>query len=131
MIADGRHYAAAVAGMAVALISSAPPLPAQSDPRAETDAFVARQLELREIPAASVAVIRDGEVVVAKGYGTSDLQAGTAATERTVYPLASVTKQFTSTAIMMLVEEGAIALDDPVQSERRTVGQRRRRLRSG
>jgi D-alanyl-D-alanine carboxypeptidase len=95
------------AAFAAVLIAAAP-LAAQEQ---EVDAFMSAQLEARGIPGASVAVVRDSEVVLARGYGMANVEQGTPATENTVYQLASVTKQFTATAIMMLVEDGRLSLD--------------------
>src|SRR5262252_8345902 len=63
-------------------------------------------------PGASVVVIDRGAVVLEKAYGLSDLQNGTRATPRTNYRLASLTKQFTAMAVRMLIEQGALGLDD-------------------
>jgi CubicO group peptidase (beta-lactamase class C family) len=81
---------------------------------ARVDTFVERQMRARRIPGLSLAVVRDGRVVYAKGYGKANLEWDAPATPETVYLLASVTKQFTATAIMMLVGEGKLRLDDPV-----------------
>ena len=78
------------------------------------DEYVQKQLETRHIPGVSVAVVKDGRVVLAKGYGVANAELAVPATENTVYQLASVTKQFTATVIMMLVEEGKLSLDDKV-----------------
>ena len=51
---------------------------------------------------------------MAKGYGLANVELSVPATENTVYQLASVTKMFTATAIMMLVKDGKIALDDKI-----------------
>ena len=63
-------------------------------------------------PGASVLVVRDGDVVLAKAYGLSDLEARVPATPRTNYRLASLTKQFTATAAMLLAADGKLRLDD-------------------
>ncbi len=76
------------------------------------DEYVQKQMANRHIPGLSVAVIKDGKPVLLKGYGQANVELGVMATENTVYQLASVTKQFTATAIMMLVEDGKLALDD-------------------
>jgi len=65
-------------------------------------------------PGASVIVIRRGRVVFERGYGLSDVQSGTRATPVTNYRLASLTKQFTATAVMLLAAEGRLAYDDPL-----------------
>jgi CubicO group peptidase (beta-lactamase class C family) len=71
---------------------------------------------LREIHAAgfSVAVFRQGQLVLAKGYGYADLAARVPASANTIYRLASVTKQFTAAAILHLAEEGELSLDDQI-----------------
>jgi CubicO group peptidase (beta-lactamase class C family) len=67
------------------------------------------------VPGASVAVIRDGQVIVRRAYGMADLERRAAATPETDYRLASVSKQFTAMAIMMLVQDGKLRYDQPVR----------------
>jgi len=62
----------------------------------------------------SIAVVRDGEVIYARGFGFRDLAISAPATPKTSYCVGSVTKAFTATAIMQLVEKGLLSLDDPV-----------------
>lgn len=66
-------------------------------------------------PGASVLVYRDGQPVMRKSYGRSDLEAGTAASSDTNYRLASISKQFTAAAILTLSEKGLVSLDDPIR----------------
>ena len=68
-----------------------------------------------EAPGASVLVLRDGVPVLRKSYGQANREEGIAASPATNYRLASVTKQFTATAIMLLAEEGRLSLDDGVR----------------
>jgi len=63
-------------------------------------------------PGASVLVIRNSRVALKKSYGLADLQSNTPASPKTNYRLASVSKQFTATAVMLLVERGKLSLDD-------------------
>jgi D-alanyl-D-alanine carboxypeptidase len=63
----------------------------------------------------SVAVVKNGRTVLAKGYGYADLENDVPATPETVYRIGSVTKQFTSAAIMKLIEQGKLTLDDTLQ----------------
>ena len=63
----------------------------------------------------SVAVVKNGRTVLAKGYGFADLENDVPATPETVYRIGSITKQFTSAAIMRLVEQGKLSLDDTLQ----------------
>ncbi|HEY4219013.1 MAG TPA: serine hydrolase domain-containing protein [Gemmatimonadaceae bacterium] len=67
-----------------------------------------------DVPGASVIVIRNGAVVLSRAYGMANLEDRVPATERTSYRLASVTKQFTATAILLLVHDGKLHLDDHV-----------------
>lgn len=68
-----------------------------------------------DVPGASVLVLRDGEPLLRRSYGLADLETGTRATPQTNYRLASVTKQFTAAAILLLAEDGKLSLDDPVR----------------
>ena len=63
-------------------------------------------------PGASLAVIKDGRVVYGKAYGLADVDNNVPASTSTNYRLASVTKQFTATAILKLVEQGKLSLED-------------------
>jgi CubicO group peptidase (beta-lactamase class C family) len=65
-------------------------------------------------PGAAVLVSKAGTVILKRGYGLADTDRRVPASPETVFRLASVTKVFTSTAVLMLVERGALALDDPV-----------------
>jgi CubicO group peptidase (beta-lactamase class C family) len=66
-------------------------------------------------PGASVLVVRDGKVIVSRAYGLADVEARVAATPQTNYRLASVTKQFTATAILLLYQESKLSLDDRIK----------------
>jgi CubicO group peptidase (beta-lactamase class C family) len=66
-------------------------------------------------PGASVLVIRDGVPLLRRSYGLADLEKKTAATPQTNYRLASVTKQFTASAILLLAEDDKLTLDDRIR----------------
>jgi CubicO group peptidase (beta-lactamase class C family)/D-alanyl-D-alanine dipeptidase len=76
--------------------------------------FIRREMEDKELPAVSVALVDDQRVVWAKGFGFADPKARTPATEETVYRVGSVSKLFTDIAVMQLVERGKLDLDAPV-----------------
>ncbi len=65
-------------------------------------------------PSASVIVIKDGDVLFERSYGMSNLEKGEWATSQTNYRLASMTKQFTATSILILAERGKLSVDDLV-----------------
>ena len=86
-----------------------------TDPTAKKiDALMQRQIESRRIPGASIAVVQEGKLLFANGYGLANIELQVAATKNTVYELASVTKQFTAMATMMLIEQGKLSLEDRV-----------------
>ena len=78
----------------------------------EVDNYVKIQMDNLRVPGLSLAVIRNGRIIKAQGYGFADLQSNSRATSKTVYEIGSMTKQFTAVALMMLVEEGKIGLED-------------------
>ncbi|MDW2980248.1 MAG: serine hydrolase domain-containing protein [Rhodanobacter sp.] len=78
-----------------------------------TDALMQRYAG--DVPGASLLVLKDGKPVVRRGYGLANLEDGERATPATNYRLASVSKQFTAAAILLLAENGRLDLDDPVR----------------
>ncbi|WP_160138297.1 serine hydrolase domain-containing protein [Chryseobacterium sp. c4a] len=86
--------------------------------QAKVDQFSAALDSIRsqlKIPGMSVAVKQDDVVILQRGYGFSDLEKHIPATPETTFRVASVTKTFTSTLVMQLVEQGKLKLDDPAQ----------------
>lgn len=67
------------------------------------------------VPGASLLVMRDGVPLISRGYGLSDLEGKAEAGPATNYRLASITKQFTASAVLLLDEDGRLHLDDPVR----------------
>jgi D-alanyl-D-alanine carboxypeptidase len=82
----------------------------------EVDRFVDSTLKERNIPGAVVAVLRDGKIVHLKGYGLASVEFGVPVTSETVFEIGSVTKQITAGAIMLLVEDGKVSLDEKVSA---------------
>ena len=80
----------------------------------EIDDYITGQMRRLHIPGVSLAIVRDGRILKAQGYGLANLELKATATKETVYEIGSNTKQFTAAAIMMLVEDGKIHLDDSV-----------------
>lgn len=76
------------------------------------DAYVRSQLAARRLPGVSLAVVKDGRIVMAAGYGVASLELHAPATERTVYEIGSISKQIAANAILLLVEDGKVGLDD-------------------
>ncbi|HWQ56026.1 MAG TPA: serine hydrolase domain-containing protein [Bryobacteraceae bacterium] len=75
---------------------------------------IRRQLAETSVPSVAVAVARDGRIVWEEGFGWADREKRIPATAHTMYSLASISKPFTATGLMVLVRRGAIVLDKPV-----------------
>lgn len=80
----------------------------------KVDDYVREEMRQRKIPGLTLAVIQNGKVVKQTAYGLANVELNVPATLDTVYQIASVTKSFTGAAIMALVEEGRLSLDDKV-----------------
>jgi CubicO group peptidase (beta-lactamase class C family) len=97
--------------LAVVVVLAAAPATARAD--AIDDYIGERTRELR-LPGVAIAVVRDGEVGTIRSYGIANLELDVPVTNDTVFEIGSVTKQFTAVALMMLVEEGKVRLDDSI-----------------
>jgi CubicO group peptidase (beta-lactamase class C family) len=82
----------------------------------EIDDFVREAMQKHHIPGVSLAVVKDGALVKAEGYGLANLEHEIPVRPDTVFKIGSVSKQFIATGIMLLVQDGRIALDDHVSA---------------
>lgn len=80
----------------------------------EVDDYVRAVLKERNIPGAAIAVIKNGKIVKAEGYGLASVEFNVPATKDTVFEIGSVSKQITAAGIMLLVEEGKVNLDEKI-----------------
>lgn len=96
------------------LTTAAPAAPPDTTMADRMDAVVPELLDRFQVPGAAVAVIQDGEVVHARGYGLADAEAHTPMSDQTVLNVASVAKPVTAWGVMALAEEERIQLDAPV-----------------
>jgi CubicO group peptidase (beta-lactamase class C family) len=117
--------AVVLAGAAAVVLLAPQPAPVESGARllAPVDEFAAhskqstdavRALVPVDQPGCSAAVARDGAVLWAGASGLADLAAGTPVTTETRFDMASVSKQFTATAVLMLQRDGLLSLGDPI-----------------
>jgi CubicO group peptidase (beta-lactamase class C family) len=90
--------------------------PAQSTAAKSTSVaeYVRSEMQRQHIPGLALLVCRGGQIVRAQGYGLANVELQVPVKPETVFQSGSVGKQFTATAVMMLVEEGKIGLDDPL-----------------
>ncbi len=99
-------------GAVVALLTAPSLVLAQS--AGDIDAAVQAAMTASQTPSASVAVVKDGKVVYARAFGDAILSPEVAATPATRYQIASVSKEFTAAAVLLLQEDGKLSLDDTV-----------------
>ncbi len=83
-------------------------------PPPDLDAYVASSMKTFDVPGMAVAIVKDGKIVIAKGYGSRRLGDPTPVDEFTMFGIGSNTKAFTTAALATLVDEGKLSWDDPV-----------------
>lgn len=109
-----------IAAFLLSVFSPAARMAAQTSPTFDLAALrqtadrVAGEAVANGTPAVSIAVSKNDEIVFARAYGKADLETGADATPDTVYRIGSITKQFTAAAILRLVDQKKLALDDTV-----------------
>ncbi|MCY1018833.1 serine hydrolase domain-containing protein [Pyxidicoccus sp. MSG2] len=90
--------------------SSAAPAPL----RERIDAFVQAELKRQDVPGVGIGIVKNGKVLVAKGYGFANLEHQVPAGPQTLFQAGSLGKQFTAMAVMLQVEAGKLQLTDPL-----------------
>ena len=82
---------------------------------ADFDAYVQKVMSDWKVPGAAIAIVKDGKVVLSKGYGLRDVKNNLPVTEHTLFPIASITKSFTVATLGTLASEGKLDWDRPVR----------------
>jgi CubicO group peptidase (beta-lactamase class C family) len=98
----------------ILLLCSVVPVNAQDGVTNKVDEYVQAEMQKQHIPGVSVAVVKNGEIILAKGYGYANVELQVPVKPETIFQSGSVGKQFTATAVMLLVEAGKVSLDDPI-----------------
>lgn len=78
------------------------------------DAYIHTEMQRRQIPGLALLMVRDGKIVRAQGYGFSNVELKAPVRPETIFQSGSMGKQFTAMAVLMLVEQGKLSLDDPL-----------------
>ncbi len=102
------------------LVTSPPLLHAQivqptAEALAELDSRIQAEMDENLIPGVLVAVVSKGRLLHVKSYGMANVELRVPVTDSTVFEIGSISKQFVAAAVMLLVEDGRIGLDDPIQ----------------
>src|SRR5437868_2026641 len=100
--------------VAVILVTSAWTQSSPAAPPPDLEAYVASSMKTFDVPGMAVAIVKDGKILIAKGYGVRKLGDPTPVDEFTTFGIGSNTKAFTTAALATLVDEGKLSWDDPV-----------------
>lgn len=95
-----------IAVLAIATSSAA------QDTSQSIDAYIHQTMRERSIPGLALTITRDGKIITESAYGLVSVELGVQVSPKSVFPIASVTKVFTATLVLKLVEQGAFGLDD-------------------
>jgi len=118
-VSDPRSYSRqcrilAVTFLVLSTLAGAVPARSPAPAPPDLDAYLAHVMKAFEVPGVGLAIVKDGKVVIAKGYGVRRLGEPTPVNGQTLFGIASNTKAFTATAMALLVEEGKLEWDAPV-----------------
>ena len=102
-----------IAGLTLFVALAVAPIRAQNEPETKVDAVFTRWTATT--PGCSVGVSTNGKPVLAKAYGMADLERNVRNAPETIFEAGSVSKQFTAAAVLLLVRDGKLSLDDPVR----------------
>jgi D-alanyl-D-alanine carboxypeptidase len=108
----GRLLAAGIAALAFAGVGHAGPTRLNPAIKAKIDAAALQDVASGRVAGAAVAVLRNRELVFAKGYGRANLELAAPVSARTVFRIGSLTKQFTAAGVLLLAEQGKLKIDD-------------------
>ncbi|MFN8573049.1 MAG: serine hydrolase domain-containing protein [Gemmatimonadaceae bacterium] len=100
------------ASLTLCLLAVAPSASAQASLRMKVDRYVRAEMERRHIPGVVLTVLRDHRVILTAHYGMADVSLKTPVSARTSFEIASMSKQFTDAAVLLLAEQGRLAVTD-------------------
>ncbi len=86
----------------------------QADPLPAVDAFVRAERQRQQIPGLAVGIVKKGRVLASRGFGLANVEHQVPVTADTIFQSGSLGKMFTAAAVMLLVEDGKLALSDPI-----------------
>jgi CubicO group peptidase (beta-lactamase class C family) len=96
-------------------VASAPGQSASNPSLAGFDDYVVATMKQFKVPGVSVAIVRDGQIILSKGYGYRDVEGQLPVTSKTLFAIGSVTKSFSVTMLGTLVDEGKLEWDKPIR----------------
>lgn len=96
----------------IIILCAVAPCLGQTNTQRRIDSLVTSEMRTRQIPGVAIAVVRNGKISLLKTYGLANVEHRVPVTPKTIFQSGSIGKQFTAAAIMILVEEGRLSLDD-------------------
>lgn len=109
-----HHFILALVVLDLALNLRGQSAASPNSPPPDLDTYVASSMKTFEVPGMAVAIVKDGKILVAKGYGVRKIGDPTPVDEFTMFGIGSNTKAFTAAALATLVDQGKLSWDDPV-----------------
>jgi len=100
-------------GLSPAFAATKAPKPADLKGFSE---FVVQTMAAWKVPGMAVAIVKDGQVIFAEGFGFRDIEQGLKVTPHTIFPIGSSSKAFTAADVGILVDEGKVGWDEPVRT---------------
>jgi N-acyl-D-aspartate/D-glutamate deacylase len=113
VVYDGAKTTAVYPGKALRREAGVPRAASRASTADSIDAFVRAEMQRERVPGVGIAIVDKGNVS-ARGYGYANLEHMVPVTDETIFESGSLGKMFTSTAVMLQVEDGKLALDDPI-----------------
>src|SRR5258708_25265435 len=99
--------------LALLVFSHSPLVGAQQVAPKDFDEYVNKALKDWDVPGVAIAVVKNDEIIFAKGYGVRKIGDPTPVNEKTMFAIGSASKAFTAASIAMLVDAGKVKWDDP------------------
>ena len=109
------RVAAVVLAGSIAAIPAVAQRPSRAEASARLDSLARAFVAAGQTPGLAIFVLRGADTLLLHGYGFANLEDNAPATPRTVFRIGSLTKQFTAAAVLQLVQEGRVSLDDTIQ----------------
>ena len=99
--------------LSLLVLIACPAAYSQESPSKDLDEYINKALKDWDVPGLAIAIVRNDQIVFARGYGVRKLGDSTPVDEKTLFAIGSSSKAFTSASIAMLIDEGKLKLDDP------------------
>ena len=108
------HFLKRAHSIVILLLLASTACLAQDSFENKIEEYLRKEMQAQHIPGVALAIVKDGKIVLARGYGLANVEHQIPVKPETIFQSGSTGKQFTATAVMMLVEEGKLSLEDKI-----------------